>query len=130
MDDIASKIKDHTDNLTLMYRRRRLRLYISSLVVIAVISITVSWAYLSSFNSNLIWWGIISISVIVSLNWWFWTIRSIGKLVNAIHNEYEILNDISTDLANVKIIINCSKSAVPDICKDCPIVDSCSKMKK
>lgn len=130
MDNISSKIKDHTDNLELIYRRRRLWLYSSSLVVIAVISITVSWVYLSSFNNNLTWWGIISISLIVSLNWWYWTISSISALVRAINDEYEILNNISTDIAHVKIIINCSKLTVNDLCKDCPTVDSCTEMKK
>ena len=129
MDDITSKIKNHTDDLEEIYKQRRLWLYASSVVVVAVIGIIVSWFYLSSFNNNLIWWGIISISLIVSINWWYWTISSIGKLVRAIHTEYAILNEISLDLAHVKIIINC-KVTDDSICKDCPAVDSCTEMKK
>jgi len=129
MDDITSKIKNHTNDLEEIYKQRRLWLYASSVVVVAVIGIIVSWFYLSSFNNNLIWWGIISISLIVSINWWYWTISSIGKLVIAIHTEYAILNEISLDLAHVKIMINCKKKA-GNICNDCPAVDSCADMKK
>jgi uncharacterized membrane protein len=129
MDDITSKIKNHTDDLEEIYKQRRLWLYASSVVVVAVIGIIVSWFYLSSFNNNLIWWGIISISLIVSINWWYWTISSIGKLVRAIHTEYAILNEISLDLANVRIIINCKETSDKN-CKECPAVDSCTEMKK
>ena len=129
MDDITGKIKDHTDDLELIYRQRRVWLYASSLVVFAVIGIIVSWAYLSNFNNNLIWWGIISISLIVSVNWWYWTMSAMGDLVRAVHTEYKILNEISTDLAHVKIIVNC-RSTSNDLCEECPTVDSCTEMKK
>ena len=129
MDDITGKIKDHTDNLEVIYHQRRVWLYASALVVISVIGIIVSWFYLSSFNNNLIWWGIISISLIVSVTWWYWTMSAIGNLVRSIHAEYQILNEVSLDLEHVKIIMKCKKTS-NELCKDCPAADSCVNMKK
>ena len=129
MDDITTKIKDHTDKLELIYYQRRVWLYTSAIVVIAVIGIIVSWFYLSSFNSNLIWWGIISISLIVSATWWYWTMSAMGNLVKAIHTEYQLLNEITANLEHVKIIIKC-KETTNELCKECPTVDSCTEMKK
>lgn len=129
MDDNTRKIKDHTDELEEIYRQRRLWLYASSLVVTAVIGIIVSWFYLSSLNNNLIWWGIISVSLIVSVNWWYWTVSAIGKIVRAVHSEYQILNEITLDLEHIKIIVNCKETA-GNICNDCPDVDSCAAIKK
>lgn len=128
-NDVAGKIKDHTDKLELIYYQRRGWLYTSVVVVIAVIGIIVSWFYLSSFNSNLIWWGIISISLIVSATWWCWTMRAIGNLVKAIHTEYQLLNEITANLEHVNIIIKC-KETTNENCKECPAVDSCTEMKK
>lgn len=129
MDDITTKIKDHTDKLESIYHQRRVWLYTSALVVILVIGIIVSWFYLSSFNNNLIWWGIISISLIVSATWWYWTMSSIGNLVKSIHTEYQLLNEITLNLNHVKIIIHC-KATSNELCKECPAVDSCTEMKK
>jgi len=128
MDDVRNKITDHTVELEVIYHQRRLWLYASSLVV-SVIGIIVSWFYLSSFNNNLIWWGIISVSLIVSINWWYWTVSAIGKLVRVVHSEYQILNEITSDLDQIKIIVNCKETA-GNICNDCPAVDSCADMKK
>jgi hypothetical protein len=128
-NDNQGTIQEHTVELEIIYHQRRMWLYASSLVVAAVIGIIASWFYLSSLNSNLIWWGIISVSLIVSVNWWYWTVSALGKIVRAVHNEYQILNDISTDLEHVKIIVNC-KVTDNSTCKDCPAVDSCTEMKK
>jgi hypothetical protein len=129
MDNNTRKIKDHTDELEVIYRQRRLWLYASSLVVTAVICIIVSWFYLSSLNNDLIWWGIISVSLIVSVNWWYWTVSAIGKIVRAVHSEYQILNEITLDLEHIKIIVNCKETA-GNICNDCPDVDSCAAIEK
>jgi hypothetical protein len=125
MDDITTKIKAHTDKLESIYHQRRVWLYTSALVVILVIGIIVSWFYLSSFNNNLIWWGIISISLIISVSWWYWTMSAMGNLVRAVHSEYQILNEITSDLDQIKIIVNCKETA-----GNSPAVDSCADMKK
>jgi hypothetical protein len=129
MDDIRGKITDHTDDLELIYHQRRVWLYASGAVVVAVIGIIVSWFYLSSFNNNLIWWGIISISLIISVSWWYWTMSAMGNLVRAVHTEYQLLNELSVNLEHVRIIINCKETSDKN-CKECPAVDSCTEMKK
>jgi hypothetical protein len=125
MDDVRNKITDHTVELEVIYQQRRLWLYASSLVVVAVIGIIVSWFYLSSLDNNLIWWGIISVSLIVSVNWWYWTVSAIGKIVRAVHSEYQILNEITSDLDQIKSIVNCKETT-----GNSPAVDSCADMKK
>jgi hypothetical protein len=46
-----------------------------------------------------------------------------------VHSEYQILNEITSDLDQIKIIVNCKETA-GNICNDCPAVDSCADMKK
>jgi hypothetical protein len=130
MDDITGKINDHNDKLELIYHQRRVWLYASVIVVVAVIGIISSWFYLSSFNNNLIWWGIISISLIVSVTWWYWTMSAMGELVRAIHTEYQILDDITLNLKHVKVMIECKKVNNDVHCQTCPSHNDCFVNKK
>ena len=104
-------IKDYTNELDVMYAQRRKWLFFSSLVFTFILGLIVSWQYLESLDNAVIWWGVISGSLILSVNWWYWTMHSIGKLLRSIYAEYQLLNDIIIDISEIKEIIKVEKEA-------------------
>lgn len=104
-------IKDYTNELDIMYAQRRKWLFFSSLVFTFILGLIVSWQYLESLDNAVIWWGVISGSLILSVNWWYWTMHSIGKLLRSIYAEYQLLNDIIIDISEIKEIIKVEKEA-------------------
>lgn len=122
--------EDYKSTIKLGNYWRRHRLYASLLIIITFIGIIVSWVYIASVKLNVMWWGIISISLIVIVNWLYWTICELDRIVRSIDNEYYILNEISTDLAHVKIMLNCKKTATSNTpCDQCPDEDKCLNKK-
>lgn len=102
----SSKIKDHTDALEKIYRQRRMWLYASSIVYTSIILVIFSWDYLIKYASNELWWVAISLGLIVSVNWWYWTMKSIAEIVRSMYAEYEILNEITIEISEIKTIVN------------------------
>jgi hypothetical protein len=118
----------YTSTINVATHRRRL--YASLVIVLTIVGIISSWVYIDRVNLSIMWWGIISISLIIGLNWMYWTISELDKIIRSIDNEYYLLNEISTDLAHVKIIINCKKTATSDTpCDQCPNEDTCLNRK-
>jgi len=122
--DKFSKLKDHTDALEKIYQQRRLWLYASSVVFTAIILVIFSWDVIDTQFPKSIWWVLISIGLLVSVNWWYWTMKSLTTLVRSMHAEYEILNEVTTDIAHVKIIIK-SMADCTNNCESCPVNDGC-----
>lgn len=103
--DTATKIKDHTESLEKIYKQRRTWLYASSIVYTSVVSIIVGWEYLSYNNHEIIWWVIVTLSLIVSTLWWYWTMRTIVTLVLSIYAEYEILTELTIEIEKVRMLV-------------------------
>lgn len=122
--DTESKIKDYADVLDKINEQRRMWLYASLIVYTGVIFLIFGWGYLEDLHNTQIWWVVISLSLLISVNWWYWTMHSISILVKSIYNEYEILQEVTTDITHVKIILAC-KSSTTEICNECPVVDVC-----
>lgn len=127
--DKKLKIKDHTEELEKIYAQRRQWLFASSVVFTTIILVIFGWDYIDSCNDRRIWWVLISLGLLLSVNWWYWTMKSVSTLVRSIYSEYEILNEITAEIEQVRIIINCKETSNEN-CKECPAVDSCTEMKK
>ena len=61
--------------------------------------------FLDSYNNKTIWWVFISLGLLVSINWWYWTMRSIATLLRSIYTEYTILNEITVDIEELKDVM-------------------------
>lgn len=127
--DTANKLKEHAVDLEIIYKQRRRWLYASSIVYSSVIILIVGWDYLDSVHNNHIWWAVISLSMLISVNWWYWTMKSLSTLVRSVYSEYEILNEVTEDIEYVKILLTCKATGI-DICKKCPEVDNCLSNRK
>lgn len=105
MKDTTRMIADHTAKLEQIYKQRRQWLYASSVVYTVIILTVFSWDYLTTHASEKVWWAAISLGLLVSVNWWYWTMKSIAELVRSMYAEYEILTTINIDINELKEII-------------------------
>jgi hypothetical protein len=129
MDVIDSKIKDHTENLEKIYKQRRIWLYASSIVYSGIILIIFGWDFIIEHTDRTLWRAVISFGLLISVNWWYWTMQSISTLVRSMHDEYSILTEVTTDIKQVKVILQC-KSSNRETCSRCPSINECLNNKK
>jgi hypothetical protein len=116
-----SKIKDHTEELEKIYKQRRQWLYASSIVYTGVILLIFGWDYVDSLHNDKIWWVVISISLLISVNWWYWTMKSLATLVRSIYDEYEILNEVTDNIEELReVIVTYRLNEPTDDCGPCP----------
>jgi hypothetical protein len=88
-----------------VYVQRKWWLYASSLVYTILIVVIFSWDYLVNNVSNRLWWVGISLALLVSINWWYWTMRSLASLIQSIYVEYGILDELRVEIDEIKRII-------------------------
>lgn len=96
------EIEQHEADLEKLHDQRRMWLWASSIVFWALIFIIFAWDWLDGFHSKSIWWVIVSCILIVSINWWYWTMRVVRKLIVHQAIEYGILKSILIDVSEVK----------------------------
>ena len=98
-------IDKHAEELDRMNSQRRLWLYASSVVVVGILILMFSWDWLDEFHSKSIWWLIVSSMLIVSVNWWYWTVKVVKRIIDHQRAEIELIGEIITDIKEVKIDI-------------------------
>lgn len=89
-------------DLEKLHDQRRAWLWASSVVFWAIIVIIFAWDWLDGLGSKSVWWFIVSCMLILSINWWYWTMRIIRKLIAHQEVEYDLLKSILTDLSKIK----------------------------
>lgn len=89
-------------DLEKLHDQRRAWLWASSIVFWAIIFIIFFWDWLDGFGSKSVWWLIVSCMLVLSINWWYWTMRIIRKLIVHQEIEYDLLKSILTDLSKIK----------------------------
>lgn len=95
-------IEANQKDLDRIHDQRRLWLWASSVVFWALIFIIFAWDWIDGMQSKSIWWVIVSCMLILSINWWYWTMRVIRRLVNHQATEYDLLQSILHDLSSIK----------------------------
>jgi len=93
------KISRHLQHLKLFDNQRRAWLFLSALVVAAVFKIIFSW---NSLNENHFMWIAVSLGLMVSITWWYWTMKLIRDLIQQRREEGEILVDIVHHIRDVQ----------------------------
>lgn len=104
MDDIRIFEITKAHNLTISYlnTQRQYWLYASSVAVSGIVLLIAFWDFLSTFQSTSVWWAIVSIMLIVSVNWWYWTIKLIRILIDQRKSELKIINELVIDIKTIK----------------------------
>lgn len=97
----SSVIDNHEKFLEKINKQRHYWLW-SSFVFCFSIFLIFGWDWIDDLRSKHIWWFIISLMLIVSINWWYWTMRIIRKVITYQAVEYKLLKSISDDLTFFK----------------------------
>lgn len=108
MDDkqIFEITKVHNLKINYLNSQRQYWLYASSVAVSGIILLMVFWDFLDGMRSTTIWWIIVSIMLIVSINWWYWTIKLIRILIDQRKDEIKIINELVIDIKLIKSSIS------------------------
>lgn len=110
-DKIAQLFQKNENDLTKIAIQRRKWLYASSIVWVAVIIIIFGWDWMTSTHQKSLWWIFISSTLIVCVNWWYWTMKNIYDILNHQATEYilimELLHHIKEVRNEIYILENC-----------------------
>ena len=66
----------------------------SSFVFTGLIILVFWWDWITNLHSRTIWWVIISLMIIISYNWWYWTMHTITKLIEYQRDEYVLVQEL------------------------------------
>lgn len=95
-------IDNHTQDLERINKQRRIWLYASSVVIIGIVGIMFAWDWLEGFHSKSIWWLVVSLMLVVSINWWYWTMKVLRRIIDHQKTEFELIGVIITEIKEVK----------------------------
>lgn len=103
---IKELLELHRQDIERINNQRRMWLYASSGVFAAIITIIFGWDWFDNLHSKSLWWFIVSMALLLSVNWWYWTMRVVRKMMYHQEIEYDLLRCILNDLSNVKTEIH------------------------
>jgi hypothetical protein len=89
----------HITQLKKFDQQRKKWLMLSALIFIAVLATIFDWQHIQYYKLE---WTLASLGFILSVFWWYWTMRVIRYLINHKIKEHEILNDIVLDIRSIK----------------------------
>lgn len=102
-------LKKHVEDLDKINNQRRIWLYASSVVFTGIIFLIFSWDWLDHFHSKSIWWVVISLMLILSINWWYWTMKVIRVLLRHQQAQHDLLKSVIEDISlardDIKILV-------------------------
>lgn len=87
-------------------RQRTYWLIFSSIIFVGVILVIVFSSSINSLRSEAVWWAIGAVGLIVSVNWWYWTLILVRRVLTHQINMVLLLDEITKDVNDIKIDIN------------------------
>lgn len=96
---MVKNLKTNIQKLKQFDQDRIVWLKLSGLALIVVILLIIDW---SIFGTNKLYWILISFGLILSVSWWYWTMKLIRDLLKHRLVEMEILSDIVNDIKEIK----------------------------
>ena len=96
---MESRLKKHLDKLHAFDNERRAWLVLSAFVVIAVLIIILGW---DAVTHSKIIYLVGTIGLVLSVTWWYWTMRLVRHLLESKTEEYTLLSEIVQMVRDVK----------------------------
>jgi ABC-type bacteriocin/lantibiotic exporter with double-glycine peptidase domain len=93
------KIKKHIEELHIIDSQRKGWLVLSAFVASGLLGIIFGWNAVQQYH---LVWLVVSGGLIISMIWWYWTMRLINHLIHYKVTESEILSDIVEDIRTIK----------------------------
>lgn len=94
--------KQHQEDLEKLNNQRKIWLWASSCVIVGIVLLIFGWDWLSDTNSKSIWWVIISLMLVISVNWWYWTMKVIRVIISYQEIEYQLIKEIYEEINSIK----------------------------
>jgi len=99
---INNFFEHHNRQIEKLNNQRRYWLYASSVVSIGIIFLIFGWGWIDQLHSAPLWWVIASSMLIISANWWYWTMKVIRIILTHQQAEYHLLQGILIELNEFK----------------------------
>ena len=96
---MESRLKKHLDKLHAFDNERRAWLVLSAFVVISVLIIILGW---DAVTHSKIIYLVGTIGLVLSVTWWYWTMRLVRHLLESKTEEYTLLSEIVQMVRDVK----------------------------
>lgn len=93
------KLKQHVEDLHKIDNQRKGWLALSAFVAAGVLGLIFGWNWV---NDNHLIWVIVSGGLMISVIWWYWTMKLIRHLINHKLTEAEILHEVIEDIRYIR----------------------------
>lgn len=100
--ELKTILNKHAQDLNRINTQRRWWLYASSVVVVGILIVMFAWDWIDGFHSKGVWWLVVSLMLIISINWWYWTMKVIRRIIEHQKIEFDLIAVIITDIKEVK----------------------------
>lgn len=105
-DDLRKETVDavnlHDQDLVQLDQQRKRWLIASSFVYSAIIILIFTWDWLDGLGEKSVWWVVVSLMLVLSINWWYLTMRMIRRFMNHRSIEVGLILNIMEDLREIK----------------------------
>lgn len=101
-DTLLESLIIQEELLDKMSNQRIMWLYASSVVFLSIVFVIAAWDWLDSFQSKYIWWVIVSCMLVISVNWWYWTMRVIRHVIACQKIEYKLVREILAEISYIR----------------------------
>ena len=96
---MKTNIKKHIEELHIIDSQRKGWLVLSAFVASGLLGIIFGWSAVEKYH---LVWLVVGGGLIISMIWWYWTMRLINHLIHYKVTESDILNDIVEDIREIK----------------------------
>ena len=96
---MVKQLKKHIKEIERFDRNRIFWLRLSGFVVISILLVIVDWAFL---GVNGIYWILVSSGLVLSVVWWYWTMKLVREILSHRMIELDILTGLVSDIQEIK----------------------------
>lgn len=96
------KIKKFKKDVESLNLQRGIWLVLSAVVFVAMLAFGLSWNFLVSLHSHVVWTAVVSSGLTITVVWWYWTMVMVRKLLIHQDNVIAILIEITSDVKSIR----------------------------
>jgi hypothetical protein len=101
-DKIYKQLQEGEAELDRINRQRKLWLIASSGVFVSIMLFIFFKDWVIWLQTTILWWVIVSLMLLVSLNWWYWTMKVIRRLLANHETEYNLIRLLILELKEIR----------------------------
>lgn len=96
---MKNKLYNNLSELKKFNQQRKLWLALSFFVIASVTGIIFDWNHIQAYKLE---WTLGTFGMVISIGWWYWTMKIIRHLIQHKTDEYEILAEVITEIKDIK----------------------------